>query len=146
MQYVPQVIFPKFKRERGSHYFKFLIDFAENQAMNSEKNVEIWTSILDNCAKQRVQAGQNPDESLLVVAKNANVTADQTNIRMEKAMGFKDDIQAKKLEEELKQEQDESLLNPNPKPAENPVDKVTAADLSDIFSAPSRDPANSMAV
>jgi hypothetical protein len=96
------VIFPKFKRERGSHYFKFLIDFAENQAMNSEKNVEIWTQILDNCAKQRVQAGQNPDESLLVVAKNANVTADQTNIRMEKAMVYKDDIQAKKLEEELK--------------------------------------------
>jgi len=49
-----------------------------------------------------VQAGQNPDESLLVVAKNANVTADQTNIRMEKAMVYKDDIQAKKLEEELK--------------------------------------------
>ena len=60
--------------------------------MNSEKNVEVWTQILDNCAKQRVQAGQNPDESLLVVAKNANLTADQTNIKMEKAILFKDEI------------------------------------------------------
>ena len=50
IQFVPQVIFPKFKRDRGRLYFKFLINFAENQAMNSEKNVEIWTSILDNCA------------------------------------------------------------------------------------------------
>ena len=50
-QYIPQVIFPKFKRERGALYFKFLINFAEIQAQSSEKNIEIWTRVLENCTK-----------------------------------------------------------------------------------------------
>jgi hypothetical protein len=29
LQYIPMVVFPKFKRDRGSLYFKFLINFAE---------------------------------------------------------------------------------------------------------------------
>lgn len=30
IQYVPQVVFPKFKRERGGLYFRFLISFAQS--------------------------------------------------------------------------------------------------------------------
>lgn len=67
IQYIPQVVFPKFKRERGGLYFKFLVSFADSQATNSMKNVEIWTQILENCARQRVQEGKSPDESMLVV-------------------------------------------------------------------------------
>ena len=49
-QFIPMVVFPKFKRDRGSLYFKFLVNFAEIQAQSSEKNIEIWTAILENCA------------------------------------------------------------------------------------------------
>ena len=81
--------------------------------MNSEKNVEIWTSILDNCANQRIQAGQNPDESLLVV-KNTNVETDQTVFKGEKAMQLKEDLHAKQLEAEFRSEHHESSLNVSP--------------------------------
>ena len=92
LQYVPQVVFPKFKRERGRIYFKFLINFAENQSMTSEKNVELWTRILENCSKQRIDSGQNPDESLLVVAKNEVEENNQTAIKMEKQAVFREGV------------------------------------------------------
>jgi hypothetical protein len=71
LQYVPQVVFPKFKRERGRVYFKFLINFAETQAMSSEKNVELWTQILDNCSRnsRRSTTAGDLDATMLVVAK-----------------------------------------------------------------------------
>jgi ribosomal protein S18 len=43
------IVFPKFKRDRGSQYFKFLTQFSEQQTTGSEKNIEIWTTILENC-------------------------------------------------------------------------------------------------
>ena len=51
-------------------------------------------------------------------------------------------MQAKQLEAEFKNEHNHSELNVKPMP--NPADKVTDADLSDIFSGPNRDPANSI--
>ncbi len=57
-------------------------------------------------------------------------------------MQLKEDMQAKQLEAEFKNEHNHSELNVKPMP--NPADKVTDADLSDIFSGSNRDPANSI--
>lgn len=86
LQYIPMVIFPKFKRDRGSLYFKFLIHFAEIQSTSSEKNIEIWTQVLEQCSKHKHQnEDKNLDESFDPMQKNTNFTIDKTQIKMEKA-------------------------------------------------------------
>jgi|LakMenE01Jun11ns_1017448.scaffolds.fasta_scaffold6613596_2 hypothetical protein len=75
------VVFPKFKRDRGSLYFKFLINFAEIQSTSSEKNIEIWTQVLENCSKNKQKhqnEDKNLDESFDPLQKNTNFTIDKT--------------------------------------------------------------------
>lgn len=64
----------------------------------------------------------------MVVDKNVNFENDQTALQMEKDKSYQDGLQAKQMEAEMRADQTVTV--------DNPVNKVGAGDLSDIFSAP----------
>ena len=38
---------PRFKRDRGSQYFRFLDNFARSHQVSAVKNIEIWQKVMD---------------------------------------------------------------------------------------------------
>lgn len=40
--YIPMVVFPRFKRDRGTQYLQFLADYAEEHSESAEFNIELW--------------------------------------------------------------------------------------------------------
>ena len=43
--YIPMIVFPRFKRDRGSQYFEFLCNFADCTAEGASKSIDIWNQI-----------------------------------------------------------------------------------------------------
>ena len=43
--YIPMIVFPRFKRDRGSQYFEFLCNFADATAEGASKSIDIWNHI-----------------------------------------------------------------------------------------------------
>ena len=43
--YIPMVIFPRFKQDRGSQYLQFMADYAEAHSEGADQNIEIWEKI-----------------------------------------------------------------------------------------------------
>ena len=43
--YIPMVVFPRFKRDRGSQYFEFLSAYADCNAEGAAKSIDIWSQI-----------------------------------------------------------------------------------------------------
>jgi hypothetical protein len=45
--YIAQVVLPRFKRERGSHYFNFLTNFASCHIESCTKTISDWEPIME---------------------------------------------------------------------------------------------------
>lgn len=45
--YVPMVVIPRFKTDRGGQYFHFLASFAKNHIKSCDNNIEQWKQVLD---------------------------------------------------------------------------------------------------
>ena len=43
--YIPMIVFPRFKRDRGAQYFQFLTSFAEAKTSGDEHNIYIWNKV-----------------------------------------------------------------------------------------------------
>ena len=43
--YIPMIVFPRFKRDRGSQYFEFLCNYADHTAEGASKSIDIWNAI-----------------------------------------------------------------------------------------------------
>ena len=43
--YIPMIVFPRFRRDRGSQYFEFLTSFADCNAEGASKSIDIWNQI-----------------------------------------------------------------------------------------------------
>jgi len=43
--YIPMIVFPRFKRDRGAQYFEFLSSFADCHAEGATKSIDIWNQI-----------------------------------------------------------------------------------------------------
>ena len=45
--YIPMVVIPRFKTDRGSYYFTFLANFATTHIRACDKNIEQWKAIIE---------------------------------------------------------------------------------------------------
>ena len=45
--YIPLIVFPRFKRDRGSQYFRFLENFTHSHQTHATKHIAVWTKVLD---------------------------------------------------------------------------------------------------
>ena len=43
--YIPMIVFPRFKRDRGAQYFQFLSSFSDQNSKGSEYNIYVWNKI-----------------------------------------------------------------------------------------------------
>ena len=43
--YIPMIMFPRFKRDRGSQYFEFLCGYADSIGEGAQKSIDIWNQI-----------------------------------------------------------------------------------------------------
>ena len=45
--YIPLVVIPRFKTDRGGQYFTFLSTFAQNHIKSCNNNINQWQAVLD---------------------------------------------------------------------------------------------------
>ena len=43
--YIPMIVLPRFKRDRGGQYLQFMANYAEEHSDGADQNIEIWEKI-----------------------------------------------------------------------------------------------------
>ena len=109
--YIPMIVFPRFKRDRGSQYFEFLCGYADHIGDGAQKSIDIWNSIAFFSQSEEEAAN---DFQLTNQIRQEIIEEEQESERGTKVSTVRDErvdftLPEDEIKEELKEGQEPSL-------------------------------------